>query len=107
MQAQKFGAEMVVPVEVTSLDRTRVPHALQLDCGLRISAKTVVIATGAKYRHPVIPELEKYEGRGVYHRASPIEAALCAQEEVVLVGGGKCGRQANVFLASRAAHVIT
>ena len=105
VQAQKFGAEMVVPVEVTSLDCTRIAHALQLDCGLRVSAKTVVIATGAKYRHPVIPELEKYEGRGVYYWASPIEAALCAQEEVVLVGGGNAAGQAIVFLASRAAHV--
>jgi thioredoxin reductase (NADPH) len=105
VQAQKFGAEMVVPVEAKSLDCTRVPHALQLDCGLRVSAKTVVIATGAKYRHPAIPELEKYEGRGVYYWASPIEAALCAQEEVVLVGGGNAAGQAIVFLASRATHV--
>lgn len=105
VQAQKFGAEMVVPVEVTSLDCTRFPYALQLDCGAQISAKTVVIATGAKYRRPGIPELEKFEGRGVYYWASPIEAALCGQEEVVLVGGGNAAGQAIVFLASHAAHV--
>ena len=105
VQALKFGAEMVVPVKVTSLDCTRVPHALQLDCGVRVSAKTVVIATGAKYRRPVIPELENYEGRGVYYWASPIEAALCGQEEVVLVGGGNAAGQAIVFLAGHAAHV--
>ena len=105
VQALKFGAEMVVPVEVTSLDCSSFPHALQLDCGVRISAKTVVIATGAKYRRPAIPELEKYEGRGVYYWASPIEASLCGQEEVVLVGGGNAAGQAIVFLASHAAHV--
>ncbi|PTR09567.1 thioredoxin reductase (NADPH) [Nitrosospira sp. Nsp5] len=105
VQALKFGAEMVVPVEVTSLDCTGFPHALQLDCGARVSAKAVVIATGAKYRHPAIPELEKYEGRGVYYWASPIEAGLCRQEEVVLVGGGNAAGQAIVFLASHAAHV--
>lgn len=105
VQAQKFGAEMVVPVEVVSLDCTRFPHALQLDCGVRVSAKTVVIATGAKYRHPAIPELEKYESRGVYYWASPIEAALCGQEEVVLVGGGNAAGQAIVFLAGHAGHV--
>ena len=105
VQAQKFGAEMVVPVEVTSLDCTRFPHALQLDCGTRVSAKTVVIATGAKYRRPVIPKLEDYEGRGVYYWASPIEAALCGQEEIVLVGGGNAAGQAIVFLAGYAAHV--
>lgn len=105
VQAQKFGAEMVVPVEVTSLDCTSVPHAIKLDCGTRISAKTVVIATGAKYRRPAIPELEKYEGRGVYYWVSPIEAALCGQEEVILVGGGNAAGQAIVFLANHAAHV--
>ena len=105
VQAQKFGAEMVVPVEVTSLDCSHFPHVLQLDCGVRASAKTVVIATGAKYRRPAIPELEKYEGRGVYYWASPIEAALCGQEEVVLVGGGNAAGQAIVFLANHAAHV--
>ena len=105
VQAQKFGAEMVVPVEVTSLDCSGFPYALQLDCGVRVSAKTVVIATGAKYRRPAIPELEKYEGQGVYYWASPIEAALCRKEEVVLVGGGNSAGQAVVFLASHAAHV--
>jgi thioredoxin reductase (NADPH) len=105
VQAQKFGAEMVVPVEVTSLDCTRFPFALKLDCGFEVSAKTVVIATGARYRHPAIPELDKYEGRGVYYWASPIEAGLCRKEEVVLVGGGNAAGQAIVFLAGHAAHV--
>ncbi|RFC34964.1 MAG: thioredoxin reductase (NADPH) [Candidatus Nitrotoga sp. SPKER] len=105
VQALKFGAEMVVPVEVMSLDCTRFPRVLQLDCGGQVLAKTVIIATGAKYRRPGIPELEKYEGRGLYYWASPIEAALCGQEEVVLVGGGNSAGQAIVFLASHAAHV--
>ncbi len=105
VQAQKFGAEMVVPVEVTSLDCSRLPLALKLDCGFEVSAKTLVVATGARYRRPAIPELDKYEGRGVYYWASPIEASLCKQEEVVLVGGGNAAGQAIVFLASHAAHV--
>ncbi len=105
VQAQKFGAEMVVPVEVTALDCSGFPHALQLDCGMQVSAKTVVIATGARYRRPTIPELEKYEGRGIHYWVSPIEAALCRQEEVVLVGGGNSAGQAVVFLASHAVHV--
>jgi thioredoxin reductase (NADPH) len=64
-----------------------------------------VIASGANYRHPAIPDLAKYEGRGVYYWASPLEAGLCLQEEVVLVGGGNSAGQAGVFLASHAAHV--
>ena len=105
VQAQKFGAEVAVPVAVTRIDCACSPRALYLDCGLRLSAKTVVIATGAKYRRPAVPDLEKYEGRGVYYWASPIEAKLCRQEEVVLVGGGNSAGQAVVFLASHAAHV--
>jgi thioredoxin reductase (NADPH) len=105
VQAQKFGADVAVPVAVTRIDCACSPHALYLDCGLRLSAKTVVVATGAKYRRPNIPDLERYEGRGVYYWASPIEAKLCRQEEVVLVGGGNSAGQAVVFLASHAAHV--
>ncbi|HEV8517428.1 MAG TPA: FAD-dependent oxidoreductase [Burkholderiales bacterium] len=105
VQAQKFGADVAVPVAVTRIDCTVSPRALYLDCGTRLSAKTVVIATGAKYRRPAIPELERYEGRGVYYWASPIEAKLCRQEEVVLVGGGNSAGQAVVFLASHAARV--
>ncbi|GAB1721083.1 MAG: thioredoxin reductase [Nitrosospira sp.] len=105
IQAQKFGADMVVPVAATSLDCSGFPRTIQLDCGMRVSAKTVVIATGAKYRHPAIPELEKYEGRGVYYWASPIEAALCRKEEIILVGGGNSAGQAVVYLATHASHV--
>jgi thioredoxin reductase (NADPH) len=105
VQAQKFGADIAVPVSVTQLDCTGSPLALDLNCGSRVSAKTVVIASGATYKHPAIPDLAKYEGRGVYYWASPIEAQLCRGEEVVLVGGGNSAGQAVVFLASHAAHV--
>jgi thioredoxin reductase (NADPH) len=105
VQAQKFGAEVAVPVAVTRIDCACSPRALYLDCGLRLSAKTVIIATGAKYRRPDIADLDKYEGRGIYYWASPIEAKLCRREEVVLVGGGNSAGQAAVFLASHAAHV--
>src|SRR5471030_1364061 len=105
VQAQKFGADVAVPVAVTELDCTGSPLALDLDCGTRVSTKTVVIASGAKYRRPAIPDLAKYEGRGVYYWASPIEAQLCRQEDVVLVGGGNSAGQAVVYLASHAAHV--
>ena len=105
VQAQKFGADVAVPLAVTRLDCANSPLAFDLDCGTRLSAKTVVIATGANYRRPAIPDLARYEGRGVYYWASPIEARLCRQEEVVLVGGGNSAGQAVVFLASHAARV--
>jgi thioredoxin reductase (NADPH) len=105
VQAQKFGADVAVPVAVKTLDCTALPVKLDLDCGSRIAARTVVIASGARYRRPAIPDLPQYEGRGVYYWASPIEARLCLQEEVALVGGGNSAGQAVVFLASHAAHV--
>jgi thioredoxin reductase (NADPH) len=105
VQAQKFGADVAVPLAVTKLDCSGSPLAFDVDCGSRISARTVVIASGARYRRPAIPDLAQYEGRGVYYWASPLEARLCRQEEVVLVGGGNSAGQAVVFLASHAAHV--
>jgi thioredoxin reductase (NADPH) len=105
VQAQKFGADVAVPVAVKTLDCAGSPLKLDLDCGSRIAARTVVIASGARYRRPAIPDLAQYEGRGVYYWASPLEARLCRQEDVVLVGGGNSAGQAVVFLASHAAHV--
>lgn len=92
VQAQKFGADVAVPVAVTQLECADSPFTLALDCGSRVLFRTVVMAAGATYRRPAIPDLAEYEGRGVYYRASPIEARLCAREEVVLVGGGQLGR---------------
>jgi len=105
VQAQKFGADVTVPVTVTGIDCAGSPLALNLDCGMSLAARTVVIAAGARYRRPAIPDLARYEGRGVYYWASPIEASLCRQEEVVLVGGGNSAGQAVVFLAGHAARV--
>src|SRR5208283_4708871 len=66
-----------------------------------VRARTVVIASGARYRRPLIPSLAASEGRGVSYWASPVEAKLCAGEEVALVGGGNSAGQAVVFLASK------
>jgi thioredoxin reductase (NADPH) len=89
-QAQKFGAEMMIPVEVKSLDCSRDDGAfgLKLDGGEVLRARSIVVASGARYRRPEIENLADFEGRGVWYWASPIEARLCAEQEVVLVGGG-------------------
>jgi thioredoxin reductase (NADPH) len=105
VQAQKFGADVAVPVAVTQLECADSPFTLALDCGSRVLSRTVVIAAGATYRRPDIADLARYEGRGVYYWASPIEAKLCVREEVVLVGGGNSAGQAVVYLASSAARV--
>ena len=68
-------------------------------------AKSVVVASGARYRRPEIANLETFEGRGVWYWASPIEAKLCAGQDVVLVGGGNSAGQAAVFLSGHARKV--
>jgi thioredoxin reductase (NADPH) len=106
-QAQKFGADMMIPVEVKSLDCSRDDGAfgLKLDNGEVLRARSVVVASGARYRRPEIENLADYEGRGVWYWASPIEAQLCAGHEVVLVGGGNSAGQAAVFLSGHARKV--
>ncbi|HEY0235766.1 MAG TPA: FAD-dependent oxidoreductase [Afipia sp.] len=106
-QAQKFGAEMMIPVEVKKLECGRGDglFGLELDYGGTLLARSVVVASGARYRRPDIEKLEKFEGRGVWYWASPIEAKLCAEQEVVLVGGGNSAGQAAVFLSAHAERV--
>ena len=77
VQAQKFGAEMVIPNDVTRLDCRTVPFTLELADHRRVRSRTVVVACGARYHRPDIPNLDAFEGRGVWYWASPIEAA-CA-----------------------------
>jgi thioredoxin reductase (NADPH) len=106
-QAQKFGADVMIPVTVTSLDCSRPDGAfgLKLDDGEVLRARSIVVASGARYRRPEIKNLADFEGRGVWYWASPIEARLCAEQEVVLVGGGNSAGQAAVFLSGHARKV--
>jgi thioredoxin reductase (NADPH) len=106
-QARKFGAEILIPVEVKSLecDQGGGTFGLAIDGGNRVRARSVVIASGARYRRPAIENLASFEGRGVWYWASPIEAALCAAQEVILVGGGNSAGQAAVFLSKHASRV--
>jgi thioredoxin reductase (NADPH) len=108
-QAQKFGAEMAIPAEVTGLEAPSDPDAGRFILGLsdaeRVSARSIVIASGARYRRLDVADLEKFEGSSVHYWASPLEAKLCAGQELVLVGGGNSAGQAAVYLASQAAKV--
>jgi thioredoxin reductase (NADPH) len=106
-QAQKFGADIMIPVEVKSLDCSRADgvFGLTLDNGDLVRARAIVIASGARYRRPEIQNLADYEGRGVWYWASPIEARLCTRQQVVLVGGGNSAGQAAVFLSGHASSV--
>jgi thioredoxin reductase (NADPH) len=105
VQAQKFGARVMIPSEVVQLDSTETALGLHLSDGRRVKARTVVVATGARYRRLGVPNLGDFEGRGVWYWASPIEARLCRDEEIVLVGGGNSAGQAAVFLRSFAKKI--
>ena len=106
-QALKFGVEVAIPLQVEQLDcgdADRVngaPHGLVLNNGVTVSARTVVVASGARYRRPPIDNLASFEGAGVSYWASPVEARLCEGEEVALIGGGNSAGQAVVFLAPK------
>src|SRR5205814_9184528 len=106
-QAQKFGADIMIPMSATALDCARIDgaFALKLDGGEALRARSVVVASGARYRRPEIENLDSFEGRGVWYWASPIEARLCADQDVVLVGGGNSAGQAAVFLSGHARKV--
>jgi thioredoxin reductase (NADPH) len=104
-QAQKFGAEMAIPDAASGLECGNDPLHLRLATGERVQARTAVIATGARYRRLDVEGLDAFEGTSVHYWASPLEAKLCAQEDVALVGGGNSAGQAVVFLAGHAARV--
>ncbi len=109
VQAQKFGAEILIPAEAASLVCKRMGDdhhlALALTDGRHLKTRTVVIASGARYRRPDVPRLSEFEGRGVSYWASAVEARACAGQEVVLVGGGNSAGQAAVLLAQHASQV--
>lgn len=105
-QARKFGAEVAVPVEVKQLEcNANNAFDIRLDNGEQISARSVVIATGARYRKPSLPRLESFEGRGIYYGATFMEANICSKQVIVVNGGGNSAGQAAVFLSSHARHV--
>ena len=98
VQAQKFGAHMLI-AKAIRLICDRKPYVIELEDGTRISTRTVVIATGAEYRRIPCQNLSRFEGAGVYHAATFVEAQLCGGEEAIVVGGGNSAGQAAVFLA--------
>jgi thioredoxin reductase (NADPH) len=107
-QAQKFGAETAIPDEVSALSAQTDGagnFTLQLSNGERVSARAVVIASGARYRRPAVDSLHAFEGSSVHYWATPLEGKLCANQEIALVGGGNSAGQAAVYLASQSAKV--
>jgi thioredoxin reductase (NADPH) len=106
VQAQKFGADILITAEVERLDCSAGDgYRLELSGGGVLRARTVVVASGADYRRPDVEGLEEAELDGVHYWASPVEGQLCAGQEIALVGGGNSAGQAAVYLAGRAGRV--
>lgn len=108
-QAQKFGATMAIPDEAAELELDCCPDSgavvVKLINGERARARSVVVASGVRYRRLDVPNLGAFESRSVHYWASPLEAKLVAGQEVALVGGGNSAGQAVVFLAAHAKKV--
>jgi thioredoxin reductase (NADPH) len=104
-QAQKFGAQMMVAHSAVKLECDKRPYRLVMDDGSRLSARAIVIATGAQYNRPNISNLKKFEGQGIFYGATYMESQLCGGDDVIVVGGGNSAGQAAVFLSQTARKV--
>ena len=107
-QAQKFGAQVMIAQGATQLTCDRQPYGLRLDADTTVRARAVIIASGAEYRRPALPNLSQFENAGIYFGATFMEAQLCTEQEVAVIGGGNSAGQAAVFLAqtSKRVHLL-
>ena len=105
VQAQKFGARLAISREVTALDRVADTHLIKVAGGPAIKARSIVVATGARYRKLDISDYERFERECIHYAATPVETSRCAGQEVVVVGGGNSAGQAALHLSSTANHV--
>ena len=105
VQAQKFGARFALSRDVVALDCDHAPYRMSLADGQVLAARSVVIATGARYRKLALPNFERFEGQGIHYAATAMEAELCRFEPVIVVGGGNSAGQAAVFLSRTCNHV--
>ena len=105
IQARKFGARIIVPAEAVGLEAEDDRYLIRLGDGGELRARTVVVASGARYRRLAVPRLEEFEGDSVYYAATLMEAQLCAGDPLVVVGGGNSAGQATLFLSRYAAEL--
>jgi len=107
-QVRKFGAKLLVAQGAVRLTCARKPFGIGLDGETEVRARAIILATGAEYRRLTVPNPTHFDGSGVYYSATPMEAALCRGDDVVVVGGGNSAGQAAVFLAGtvRRVHVL-
>ena len=105
IQARRFGARIDVPGKATALEVSEGYYTVRLVDENTVATRTVLIATGARYRKLPVPRIEEFEGTGVYYAATDVEAQMCRRDPVAIVGGGNSAGQATLFLASQAPAV--
>ena len=105
VQADKFGARAAVPQEAAGLRSDDGYYRIELSDGGEVAARSVIAATGARYRRLDVPRLERFEGVSVHYAATEAEAQRCEGEKVAVVGGGNSAGQAALFLAGRTRKV--
>ena len=105
VQAEKFGAQTAVPQEAVGLKRKDGQYGIELLEGGQVVARTVIAATGARYRRLDVPRLGRFEGVSIHYAATEAEAQRCEGEEIAVVGGGNSAGQAALFLAGRTPRV--
>jgi thioredoxin reductase (NADPH) len=106
LQANKFGAHLSIPTAATRLSFENGYAVLDADGPEPISAKCLLIATGAQYRRLEVEGVDRFEGTGLYYAATPAEASFCRGCTAIVVGGGNSAGQAAVFLAGHASRVL-
>jgi thioredoxin reductase (NADPH) len=105
VQAEKFGARIVSPCPVETLRPQGDAIGLRLEDGTELAARSVVVATGARYRSLPLERWTDFEGAGIYYAATGIEGRTCAKSHVAVVGGANSAGQAALFLAEHASSV--
>jgi len=105
VQAEKFGANIAVARSARALKCARPPYTIELDDGGTVQGRSIIVAAGAQYRKLALPNLAQFEGSGIYYAATAVEAQLCKNEEIVIVGGGNSAGQAATYLSGFAKHV--
>jgi thioredoxin reductase (NADPH) len=105
VQAQKFGARLAISREVVAIDQIDGIHQLTLAGGTSVRSRAIVIATGAQYRKLSVENYDRFEGQGIQYAATAMEATMCKNQEVAVIGGGNSAGQAAIFLSGIAKHV--
>ena len=106
LQAQRLGARLNVPCEATGLRPEHGFHVVTLSDGSELPCRTVIVASGARYRRLTVVDLQRFEGAGVYYAATDLEARICSGNDVIVVGGGNSAGQAAIYLSQQGCKVI-